>query len=143
MVSFSLQHALSSGHSQRILESFLYQFKNLEFTKQIKILKQSLTKNGKIAKTGNTQVFPHKCNPTALYLKTLSGWDFESCSERSFFGNFLRLSIIIFFVSNFCLQNKQFMLIAISFQFQLEIRFWVSSRFLCLQETLKTFNYLT
>ena len=61
MVSFSLQHALSSGHSQRILESFLYQFKNLEFTKQIKILKQSfkVAKNGKIAKTGNTEWFSH------------------------------------------------------------------------------------
>ena len=40
------------------------------------------------------------------------GW-----GERSFLGNFLRLSILIFFVNYFCLHNKLSILIAISFWF--------------------------
>ena len=38
----------------------------------------------------------------------------QLCNERSFFGNFLRLNIFIFFVNYLCLQSKLFALTAIS-----------------------------
>ena len=43
--------------------------------------------------------------------------------ERSFRGNFLRLSVFIFFINYFCLQNKLFMLIAIYFSSSWELGF--------------------
>ena len=43
--------------------------------------------------------------------------------KRSFLGDFLRLSKLIFFVNYFCLQHKLSILIALSFWFELEIRF--------------------
>ena len=57
----------------------------------------------------------HFCCIKPLHSIPIWKFDLSFSFWKIFLGNFLRLSILIFFVNYFCLQNKLFMLIAISF----------------------------